>query len=135
MGNSTWTTCTVPPAVDAIAPDGSEIRLLGAVAGASMVHCTLAAGRVTRAIHHRTVSELWHVLSGSGQLWRKGEDAEQVVELCAGVSASIPVGVAFQFRADAAGPLTILICTAPPWPGDQEAVFVPGIWTSAEGSR
>ena len=40
---------------DTLAPDGSEIRLLPALAGGSMAHCTLPPGGVSKAIVHRSV--------------------------------------------------------------------------------
>ena len=58
---------------DAIAPDGSEIRLLiddrhGATSG-SLVEVTLPAGQVSRPVWHRTVEEVWYVLEGRGKVW------------------------------------------------------------------
>ena len=53
---------------DVLAPDGSEIRLLPQTTGGSMVHCTLPPGAVSLAVTHRTVDELWYVLSGEGEL-------------------------------------------------------------------
>ncbi|HET8523725.1 MAG TPA: cupin domain-containing protein [Thermomicrobiales bacterium] len=116
------------PAHDTLAPDGSEIRLLGHVAGGSMVHCTLPAGRVTHAVKHRTVEEIWHILSGHGQVWRKLGDAEAVVDVGPGASLTIHLGVAFQFRTIGDEPLAFVIVTMPPWPGEDEAVPVPGLW-------
>src|SRR5690242_796237 len=63
----TWQTRRVGPEYDALAPDGSEIRLLVEVNGGSMVHCSLAPGAVTRAIRHRSVEEVWLCLAGRGQ--------------------------------------------------------------------
>ncbi len=45
-----------------------------------------------------------------------------------GVALSIPVGVAFQFRAVGDQPLQVLINTLPPWPGPDEAEAAPGRW-------
>ena len=62
------------PTPDAIAPDGSEIRLLvGVSEGAyksSLVEVTLEPGEVSRPIRHRTVEEAWYVLGGFGRVWR-----------------------------------------------------------------
>jgi mannose-6-phosphate isomerase-like protein (cupin superfamily) len=123
-----WDTRRVPEARDALAPDGSEIRLLPSLERGSMVHCTLPAGAVTQAVQHRTVDELWFCLSGTGQLWRRDADREETVDLTAGVAASLPVGAAFQFRATGSVPLELVIVTMPPWPGDSEAVPVEGAW-------
>ena len=123
-----WASRAVPTGVDVLAPDGSEIRLLVAVAGASMVHCRLPAGEVTGAVRHRTVDELWYVLAGSGQIWRSSGNLAQTLDVRPGVALTIPVGTAFQFRADPGEPLVLLIATVPPWPGADEAVPVPGVW-------
>ena len=81
-------------AYDVLAPDGSEIRFLPQLKGGSMVHCTLPPGAVSLAITHRTVEELWYVLAGAGELWRRQDGREQVVALVAGVSVTIPLGTA-----------------------------------------
>ncbi len=119
---------TLPRKYDALAPDGSEIRELAVSDRASLVHCTLGPGRVSAAVAHRTVEELWYCLEGSGQLWRWLGEQEEVVEMVPGVSVSIPVGTHFQFRSTGDQPLRILIATVPPWPGADEAFRVPGNW-------
>ncbi len=125
----TFESAELPEKPDAIAPDGSEIRLLSVEAsGGSMVHCTLPAGRVTKPVRHRTVEEMWHCIGGSGALWRKLDSHEELLTLEKGVSCSIPTGACFQFRADADGPLEIVIATMPPWPGEQEAEPCDGRW-------
>lgn len=117
---------------DLLAPDGSEVRVLVKVAGGSMVHCTLPAGQVTRAVRHRTVEELWFCVGGRGQVWRSSAVAsEEIVDVEPGVALSIPLGVAFQFRASASVPLQVVIATLPPWPGEDEAVPVDGIWAAS----
>jgi mannose-6-phosphate isomerase-like protein (cupin superfamily) len=126
-----WQTHQLEAAYDALAPDGSEIRLLVQVQGGSMVHCKLRPGQVTLAVHHRTVEEMWYCVAGAGQIWRKSGDAEEVVELEPGVAVSIPLGVAFQFRASQSQQLELVIATTPPWPGPGEAVPVEGIWDGA----
>jgi mannose-6-phosphate isomerase-like protein (cupin superfamily) len=113
---------------DALAPDGSEIRFLPRVTGGSMVHCTLPPGAVSLAVTHRTVDELWYVLSGSGELWRSQEGHEQVERLDPHTAHSIPLGTHFQFRNLGREPLTFVIVTIPPWPGMDEAVRVADHW-------
>lgn len=100
-----------------------------------MIHSTVPAGQVNRATVHATVSELWHVLSGEGELWRRDDTHEETADLSAGVSVDIPVGTAFQYRCTGAAPLRFLCITMPPWPGDDEAMFVEGPWepTAPEG--
>jgi mannose-6-phosphate isomerase-like protein (cupin superfamily) len=114
---------------DAIAPDGSEVRVLCGTARGGMAVFSLPPGMVARAVVHRTVDEVWHVLAGAGRIWRRLGDAEEVLDLTAGVSLAIPVGMAFQFRCDGDAPLVVVAATMPPWPGEDEAVFVAGAWT------
>ncbi len=116
---------------DAIAPDGSEVRVLCGTARGGMAVFTLAPDTVARAVVHRTVDEVWHVLSGAGRIWRRLGDAEEVLDLAPGLSLAIPVGMAFQFRCDGDAPLVVVAATMPPWPGEDEAVFVDGTWTPA----
>lgn len=117
-------------APDIIAPDGSEVRLLCAVPRGSMAAFTLKPGAVSKAVIHRTVEELWFIASGRGRMWRRCTDGEDVVDLAAGVSLSIPVGTRFQFRCDGSEPLVAVGVTMPPWPGQDEAEFVPGPWAA-----
>jgi len=113
---------------DVIAPDGSEIRFLQQVSGGSMVHCTLPPGAVSLAVTHRTVDELWYVLTGAGELWRRQGEREEVQPLVPGTAHSIPLGTHFQFRNPGTEPLTFVIVTMPPWPGMDEAVRVSDHW-------
>ena len=53
---------------DALAPDGSEIRLLSETSHGSMVHCTLNPGEVSAPVAHRSVEEVWYFLEGTGQV-------------------------------------------------------------------
>jgi mannose-6-phosphate isomerase-like protein (cupin superfamily) len=113
---------------DAIAPDGSEVRVLCGTERGGMAVFTLAADTVARAVVHRTVDEVWHVLSGLGRIWRRLGDAEEVLDLTPGLSLAIPVGTAFQFRCDGDAPLVVVAATMPPWTGEDEAVAVDGTW-------
>jgi hypothetical protein len=54
----TFETAQLGTEVDAIAPDGSEIRLMGARPGGTFAHCTLAPGATSLAVRHRTVEEI-----------------------------------------------------------------------------
>jgi mannose-6-phosphate isomerase-like protein (cupin superfamily) len=89
---------------------------------------TLAPGAVAKAVEHRTVEEIWYVTRGRGRMWRKSGDREEITEVAAGVSLSIPIGTHFQFRSDGAEPLEAAAVTMPPWPGDGEAIIVAGKW-------
>jgi mannose-6-phosphate isomerase-like protein (cupin superfamily) len=124
----------VPEAADCSAPDGSEIRLLGATVRASSCQARLAAGETARAVRHRTVDELWYVLAGEGELWRRSGELEETLRLHPGLSLTIPCGTSFQWRSAGDGPLEVLIATVPPWPGDDEADDVAGPW-AASASR
>ncbi len=127
-------TKAISPNPDAVAPDGSLVRLLPALAGGSFAHFELPAGRISQAVTHRTVEEIWYVVSGAGELWRKQGDAEEVVTLRPETAVTIPLGAHFQFRADEAASLAFVAVTMPPWPGADEAVPVEGPWASTETS-
>jgi mannose-6-phosphate isomerase-like protein (cupin superfamily) len=94
-----------------------------------MAEFELAAGRVSAAVAHRTVEEIWCVLSGRGEMWRRQGSREEIVALEPGVCLTIPPSTHFQFRALGDGALRVLGVTMPPWPGDDEAILVPGPWT------
>jgi mannose-6-phosphate isomerase-like protein (cupin superfamily) len=137
-------TLNLPQEPTVTAPDGSDVRVLLGLSGGGMAHFTLAPGRTAKAVRHRTVEEIWFIVSGTGEMWRRRETStgpavEQVVGLVPGVCVTIPLGTAFQFRArgDAAAgdpPLTAVAVTMPPWPGDDEAVVVPGPWLPDVGA-
>jgi mannose-6-phosphate isomerase-like protein (cupin superfamily) len=121
-----WETKRLAEADDVRAPDGSTVSPLLAVEAGSFCHCTLPAGAVSRSVRHSTVTEVWYVLDGAGELWRAvGEEAE-TVGLAPGTCISIPRGASFQFRASS--DLRIFIGTFPAWPGEQEAVATDGAW-------
>ncbi len=109
---------------DLLAPDGSEIRLLHSTPGASVVHCRLPAVAVSLPVRHRTVSEIWYFLAGRGQVWRRQAKREEVLEVRAGISLTIPLGTSFQFRNTDNTALEFIIVTMPPWPGADEAILL-----------
>lgn len=115
---------------DVMAPDGSEVRILCALPRASTALFTLTPGAVSKAVVHRTVDEVWYFISGQGRMWRRLGSEEKTEAVGPGTSLTIPVGAHFQFRCDSAEPLVAVAATLPPWPGPDEAVFVPGIWES-----
>ena len=123
-----YVTRVVAAAPDAIAPDGSEVRLLAATERGSMAHFRLPAGAVSKAVAHRTVEGVWYFLSGRGEMWRRNGKGEETVAVAAGVSIAIPVGTTFQFRATGDSPLEAVAVTLPPWPGPAEAEPAEGIW-------
>jgi mannose-6-phosphate isomerase-like protein (cupin superfamily) len=113
---------------DVLAPDGSEVRLLAATGRGSMAHFKLHPGQTSKAMHHRTVEEVWFITAGRGEMWRSSVDREEITALSYGVSISIPVGTSFQFRCIGDQPFEAVAVTMPPWPGVDEAVAVAGKW-------
>ena len=123
-----FTTSRLSRERDLVATDGSDVRILQSLSGGALAHFTLAPGHTSTAIVHRTVEEIWFFVSGRGEMWRKQEGREEVVPVEAGVCVTIPLGTRFQFRSLGVEPLVALAATLPPWPGDGEAVVVPGMW-------
>ena len=125
----------LPREADAIAPDGSEVRILLELRGGSMAHFALAPGQCSVAVRHRTVEEIWFFLAGRGELWRSAGEHDEVVEVAAGVCITLPLGTEFQFRSFGPDHLAAVAVTMPPWPGGGEAVRVNGKWapTAAPG--
>ena len=118
----------LPAGRDVVAPDGSDVRVLLALAGGGMTHFVLAPGHTSTAVTHRTVEEIWYVVSGRGEMWRRHADRENVVEMAPGVCLTIPLGTHFQFRSTGTEALAAVAVTMPPWPGDGEAIVVSGKW-------
>jgi len=116
---------------DAIAPDGSEVRLLAGATRGSMAHFRLSPDAISKAVAHKSVEEVWYIAAGRGRMWRKLGAAEEIVALSEGVSLSIPVGAHFQFRCDGVEALEAVGVTMPPWPGMDEAYEVEGIWPAS----
>jgi len=119
----------LPTTPDAVAPDGSLVRLLAHVAGGGLAHFELGPGQVSIAQKHRTVSEIWYVIAGLGTMWRRSaEGVETEIDLRPSTALTIPVGTAFQFRSTSRVPLEAIGATMPPWPGEAEAQRVEGPW-------
>lgn len=119
----------LPEPYDYLAPDKSEIRLLVEGEHGGLAHCLLPAGRVSSAVRHRTVEELWYVFEGDGEVWRSREGEERMDPIKPGDSLCIRPNTAFQFRASAGHDLKLLFATMPPWPGPQEAISVTREWS------
>ena len=116
-----------------IAPDGSTVRPLCRLSGlGSFAQFQLEPGEVAKAVSHATVQEIWYIIGGAGQMWRRQEDHEPTtVSLRPGICLTIPLGTAFQFRADSPGePLRVVAVTMPPWPAGSEEEARPeqGCW-------
>lgn len=128
-----FATMHLPTHPSVVAPDGSDVRILLGLSAGSMAHFELGAGKVAKAVTHRTVEEVWFILAGRGEMWRKQNQREESVTLEPGVCLTIPVGTHFQFRASATESVSAVAITMPPWPGEGEAILVSGPWVpSAE---
>jgi mannose-6-phosphate isomerase-like protein (cupin superfamily) len=126
--NNDFDTMQLPEARDVVAPDGSDVRILLQLGQGGMAHFELGADRVSRAVAHHSVDEIWYILRGQGQMWRRQAEREETVTLEPGACVSIPAGTHFQFRSNATGPLAAVGVTMPPWPGPGEAYEVSGAW-------
>ena len=131
LPSSAFSTTQLPDVQGLLAPDGSEVRVLTVASLGGMAHFRLQPGRISHAVQHRTVQELWYVLDGAGEMWRCANGEEMITPLTPGTCVSIPTGTAFQFRAFNEAPLNILGVTMPPWPGNDEAILVGGKWPAS----
>ena len=61
-----FSTKRLPITHDAIASDGSEVRVLLELTGGGMAHFELVQGETSAAVTHRTVEEIWFFLE---RLW------------------------------------------------------------------
>ena len=59
-----FTTTRRPRDRTAVAPDGSDVHVLLGLAGGGMAEFELGAGKVSAAVTHRTIDEIWYVLEG-----------------------------------------------------------------------
>ena len=80
----------LPDEPEVRAPDGSDVRVLLRLSRGSMAHFELGAGRVSRAVAHHHVEELWYILNGRGEMWRRLGAREETVALTPGTCLSIP---------------------------------------------
>jgi mannose-6-phosphate isomerase-like protein (cupin superfamily) len=128
-------TLRLDDALSVTAPDGSLVRPLLATGGGSVAYCTLGPGRVSFAVRHTVIEEIWVYLAGHGEMWRRDPrtDEEAIVACAPGLSITIPEGVEFQFRNTGDEPLVFLCFTMPPWPGEQVATVVSGKWKPTAG--
>ena len=85
LPSASFSTIRLPEAHDLLAPDGSQVRVLSIASRGGMAHFRLHPGTVSQAVQHRTVEEIWYVLSGRGEMWRRQGDREEIVVLEPGV--------------------------------------------------
>jgi mannose-6-phosphate isomerase-like protein (cupin superfamily) len=123
----------LPAERDAVAPDGSDVRILLGLKAGTMAHFELAPGRTSTAVTHRTVEEIWYFLTGRGRMWRRQDAVEEIVDVYPGLCLTIPQGTHFQFRSFGHEALSAIGVTLPPWPGDGEAIVVDGEWKPTWG--
>lgn len=121
-------TLRLPVDRDTVAPDSADIRVLLRTGQASLAHGTLDVGRTSIAVAHRTVDEMWFVVGGSAEVWRRLGDEESLVTVSAGDALTVPLGADFQYRTVGDALFQFIMCTTPAWPGPDEAIFVEGRW-------
>ena len=131
---SEFATLPLPAERTVVAPDGSDVRVLLALSAGGMAHFALPAGSASSAVVHRTVEEIWFVVAGRGEMWRRQGEHEEVVDLVPGTCLTLPLGTQFQFRASATEAVAAVGITMPPWPGADEAVPVNGPWPVVSGA-
>jgi mannose-6-phosphate isomerase-like protein (cupin superfamily) len=125
---TTFETTHLPTERSALAPDGSDVRILLGLKGGGMAHFALAPNQTSKAVTHRTVEEIWYFVAGRGEMWRMQNGQAQITDVHPGVCLTIPLGTHFQFRSIGDEALAAIGVTMPPWPGEGEVVFVAGNW-------
>ena len=116
MESTPFAEALLPTQRDAIAPDGSQVRLLVRLPSGSMAHFELGPREVSRPTQHRTVSEAWYIVQGLGRMWRRQDGTEREIDLRPGTALTIPVGTAFQFCNTGREPLAAVGVTMHPGP-------------------
>ncbi len=109
-----FATMRVPIERTAVAPDGSDVRVLLGLGGGEMAHFELPPGETSTPVGYRTVEEIWFFLSGRGEMWRRQGEREEVVSVGPGICLTIPLGTRFQFRFYGDEVLAAVAVTIPP---------------------
>jgi mannose-6-phosphate isomerase-like protein (cupin superfamily) len=123
-------TVHLPLTPNAVAPDGSDVRLSLGLSGAGMAHFESGPNKVSKAVVHRTAEEIWLFLSGRRQTWRNQGGVAAIVDVYPGACITISLGTHFQFKSYGFEALSAVGVTIPPWPGESEASLVDGLWPS-----
>jgi mannose-6-phosphate isomerase-like protein (cupin superfamily) len=126
-------TTKLPETPDARSPAGAEIRYLMDGKHGNMIHSTVPPGQINKATVHKTVSEFWYILAGRGEIWRDNGKENLITTLEPGTAIDIPVGTSFQYRNIGEQALKFICIAMPPWPGDEEAEYIEGIWEPTVG--
>ena len=113
--------------VNAIAPDGSDVRVLCEVERGSMAHFTLPAKATSKAVAHRTVEEIWYLIIVADECGGASPTTKRSLTL-APASPLISRLERISFTAKSASSLVAIGATMPPWPGENEAYEVDGPW-------
>ena len=71
-----YETCLLAERPVIVAPDGSEVRPLLELEAGGTAHFSLAPGKVSKAVLHKTVEEIWYIISGRGEMWRSNTAAK-----------------------------------------------------------
>jgi mannose-6-phosphate isomerase-like protein (cupin superfamily) len=110
-----WETKAVADEYDYVSPGGvSEIRLLPSFEQGEVTHARANPSGPSLAATTSGLGEIFYVLSGEGELWRRSGELADVTHLHPGRCVSVPPGIEFQYRA-LDGPLAFLVATAPRW--------------------
>jgi mannose-6-phosphate isomerase-like protein (cupin superfamily) len=88
----------------AIAPDGSDVRVLLGLASGGMAHFELGPGQISKAVTHRSVEEIWYFLSGRGQMWRRQNGEASIVDVYPAYVSRYPLALTFSFAHSATSP-------------------------------
>ncbi len=121
-------TTILPERPDAKSPAGADIRYMMSSPTGNMIHSTVPPHQINRATVHATVNEFWFILEGRGEIWRDDGEQSSITVLVPGIAIDIPTGTAFQYRNTSDAELKFICVSMPPWPGDNEATFIQGVW-------
>ena len=113
-----WRTAWLPREATNRSPGGaSEIRQVIQLPQGQVTHAVCAAGNVAEAAVLPERYEMFYVLAGAGELWRRAPHGEEIVSLRPGRTVEIPMGTEFQYRALDADVMFLVIVT-PMWTPD-----------------
>ena len=125
---SSWQTEDLPEAPNYTSPGGtSEIRLLPSFQSGELAHAKAPPECVAKPAILTGITEVFYVVGGSGELWRRQGESEETIELVVGRSPTIPPGVDFQYRTHS-DPLELIVFSAPRWEPEAWSEGAPREW-------